>query len=93
MRARSLLAAALLLAACGTGGEQQTTQPTASTGPATTAAASNGPTTTATASAGPTTGAAVPDILDFTAETVRGEQVAGADYAGQDLVLWFWAPW
>lgn len=83
MRARSLLAAALLLAACGTGGEQQTTQPTASTGP----------TTTATASAGPTTGAAVPDILDFTAETVRGEQVAGADYAGQDVVLWFWAPW
>lgn len=38
-------------------------------------------------------GRAVPEFLDFTAETVRGEPVDGADYAGQDLVLWFWAPW
>lgn len=25
--------------------------------------------------------------------TVSGEQIDGAQYAGQDLALWFWAPW
>jgi hypothetical protein len=31
--------------------------------------------------------------LDFVAPDVRGGQVEGADLAGQDLVIWFWAPW
>lgn len=36
---------------------------------------------------------AVPDVLDFTAPGVTGGQVVGADYAGDALALWFWAPW
>lgn len=26
-------------------------------------------------------------------ETVSGDAVDGADYAGSNLALWFWAPW
>jgi hypothetical protein len=33
------------------------------------------------------------DPLAFTATTVQGEAFDGADYAGQDLMVWFWAPW
>jgi hypothetical protein len=36
---------------------------------------------------------AVPEFLDFVAPDVRGGQVTGAELAGQDLVIWFWAPW
>jgi hypothetical protein len=56
-------------------------------------------TTTAGPGAAPTTGspdgppAAVPDALRFTAEGVDGSLVVGADYAGRDVALWFWAPW
>lgn len=32
-------------------------------------------------------------VLDFSAPAVGGGQVVGADYAGRDLALWFWAPW
>jgi hypothetical protein len=35
----------------------------------------------------------LPEKLDFTLPGVSGEQVEGADYAGRDLVIWFWAPW
>ncbi len=31
--------------------------------------------------------------LDFVAPDVRGGRVVGADLAGKDLVIWFWAPW
>ena len=37
-----------------------------------------------------TTGAA---LLDFEAQAVGGGDVHGADYAGRDLIVWFWAPW
>jgi hypothetical protein len=30
---------------------------------------------------------------DFVATTLDGEELALADYAGQDVMLWFWAPW
>ena len=30
---------------------------------------------------------------DFVAETVSGSMIDAGDFAGQDLVLWFWAPW
>jgi hypothetical protein len=45
--------------------------------------------------AAPAEAAAAPetDPLDFVAPDVRGGQVTGADLAGQDLVIWFWAPW
>ena len=35
----------------------------------------------------------VPDVLDFTAETVTGAQFDGASLSGKPAVLWFWAPW
>ena len=31
--------------------------------------------------------------LSYDGETVAGSQFNSGDYAGQDLVLWFWAPW
>ncbi|MFO7591766.1 MAG: hypothetical protein R6X23_12880 [Acidimicrobiia bacterium] len=31
--------------------------------------------------------------LDFTAPAVDGGTVRGADYAGDALAIWFWAPW
>ena len=36
---------------------------------------------------------AVPEALAFTATTVEGEPFEGADHSGQDLMVWFWAPW
>lgn len=50
--------------------------------------------------AAPTTGAPpadadvrVPMELRFTAPALGGGTIDGADYAGSDLVVWFWAPW
>lgn len=31
--------------------------------------------------------------LSFAATAIDGQEVALADYAGQDVMLWFWAPW
>jgi hypothetical protein len=31
--------------------------------------------------------------LSYDGATVSGSQFNSGDYAGQDLVLWFWAPW
>ncbi len=33
------------------------------------------------------------ELLSFEAETIGGETVDIGDYAGSDLVIWFWAPW
>jgi ABC-type glycerol-3-phosphate transport system substrate-binding protein len=84
-RLASLLAAAALLAACGSDPE-----------PVATAEATN--TTGATAPTTATSGTdetptEVPEALDFVAPDLRGGEVVGADLAGQDVVLWFWAPW
>lgn len=35
----------------------------------------------------------VPRELMFTAPALSGGTIRGADYAGKDLVIWFWAPW
>ena len=35
----------------------------------------------------------VPEILDFSAPRLEGGEVNGADYSGDDVALWFWAPW
>jgi len=47
----------------------------------------------------PTAAAAAPpeglaaDVFGFSAPLVGGGQVEGGEFAGQDLALWFWAPW
>jgi len=32
-------------------------------------------------------------LLDISAEAADGTTVNLSNYAGQDLMLWFWAPW
>ena len=76
-RVAPLLALAMALAACGGG----------STG---------GDTSATTAGAAPTEAASgVPSVLDFTAPQLAsdGIDVVGADLAGTDVIVWFWAPW
>ena len=34
-----------------------------------------------------------PSILEITAPAADGSTITLSDYAGQDLMLWFWAPW
>lgn len=35
----------------------------------------------------------IPEELSFSAMTVAGTPIDGADLAGQDAIFWFWAPW
>jgi hypothetical protein len=35
----------------------------------------------------------VAELLDFTAPVLGGGTLRGADYAGKDVAIWFWAPW
>ena len=32
-------------------------------------------------------------VLDISAPAADGTTINLSDYAGQDLMLWFWAPW
>ncbi|MGW6774141.1 redoxin domain-containing protein [Streptomyces sp. NPDC055037] len=48
---------------------------------------------TATGSPGGDGGAAVPEVLSFTATTVDGKPFDAKNLAGKPAVLWFWAPW
>ena len=87
--ARGAVAAVVLLlvtAACGGGGGPEPAPSAASTPEEAT-------TTTGPPAGGTATAPAVPEVLRFTAAAVDGGQVAGADYAGRDVALWFWAPW
>jgi thiol-disulfide isomerase/thioredoxin len=76
-------AAALVLTACGTG--EATTS-------AADSAASGSPSARATDPAG-SGSAAVDHPLTFQSVTTDGAEFDAADLAGQDVVLWFWAPW
>lgn len=76
--------------------EVATTEPTPSAADdaTTTQATAAGTSSTAGAPDTTTTSGAVQDPLffgDFT--TLDGATVDLADFAGQDVVLWFWAPW
>jgi hypothetical protein len=52
------------------------------------------PVTASRATQAPTEAAgALPEILNFSAPRLGGGTIEGADYRGQDLALWFWAPW
>jgi thiol-disulfide isomerase/thioredoxin len=83
----SMMAAALVLTACGTGTE----------GPAGSApsAPANPVVTTGTPSpdAGGAPAADVPALLKFTGTTLQGAPFDGTSLAGTPVVLWFWAPW
>lgn len=78
------------LAACGTdtSGAGARDDPHQAAGTATGAPSSPAATPKQTGAEPP-----VPDELRFTAETVDGESFDGATLAGNDAVLWFWAPW
>lgn len=82
IRAAAVAASAVLvLAACGSGEpEADTTDPAASTQDAVESSAES----TSEAAA------AVPELLDFTATTVDGDDFEGASLAGSPAVLWFW---
>lgn len=54
---------------------------------------SPGETSDATSAAKTQEPAGVDWPLRFSGGTVDGAQFNSGDYAGQDLVLWFWAPW
>lgn len=88
-RAVALLAllAAVVLAGCGGDSDQE-----AGTSPGAPSPSEPVPTTMPPAS---TTSppAPVPDILEFTAQTVAGDTFDGGTLAGKPAVLWFWAPW
>ena len=75
-------------------GDANNDAPTATTAAPTTAA----PTTGAPTTAAPTTEAAEPTIdpdspLNGEFTTVGGQSIELASLQGQDVVLWFWAPW
>ncbi|RAS67185.1 thiol-disulfide isomerase/thioredoxin [Lentzea atacamensis] len=70
---------------------------TACGGPAGSPGPTSGPpaatsTSTSTSPSGTSAGAA-PEQLKFTAKTVDGKDLNGAELAGKPVVLWFWAPW
>lgn len=85
-----------MASACGSGGKDAGV-PAAS--PTTVSAPTSGPAPTSDSAAPSTTpttmpgAAAVPEALRFTAASIDGARVVGADYAGKDVALWFWAPW
>lgn len=80
----------LLATACGTG-------PGSSGAPPSALAASTSPTpsgpSAVPSSTAPSAPPSVPQVLDFTAQTVDGQPFQGASLAGQPVVMWFWAPW
>jgi thiol-disulfide isomerase/thioredoxin len=80
----SLVAAALVLTACGTGAED----------PAAPAPAAPSATTSGSSPDGSATPPAdVPALLRFTGTTLQGAAFDGTSLAGTPVVFWFWAPW
>jgi thiol-disulfide isomerase/thioredoxin len=79
---------AVVLTSCG-GDEPEPAATVAGPG---TSSPTEEPTTMASPSM-PPAAEPVPDVLDFTAETVTGAQFDGASLSGKPAVLWFWAPW
>lgn len=84
---RLLLVALLLLAAaCGSSApESSVAAPAATSVPAAgTSVATTGPVAP---------GGDVPEALAFSGVTLGGGTFEGASVVGNDLLLWFWAPW
>lgn len=90
-------AAALLVfgfvSGCGDDGtvtQQPAATPTADEAPSTTAAAAAAPATTGAAATAVETRA---EILQLDGALLDGQQFDLATTAGNDVLLWFWAPW
>lgn len=103
-RAAVLGAAALVLSACGGGGDGPSAEPDdgfATVAPSDTADpdATAAPESDDDADTRPDDAAKPPpdtpaaEALRFTAQTVAGEQFDAADLAGRPTMFWFWAPW
>jgi len=89
--AAPILATLLIAAACSTDAETTTAPAEASAAPSSDGAsdgASGGASDDAAA-----TGDAAAWPFTFVADQVDGGTFDAGDYEGQDLVLWFWAPW
>lgn len=86
--------AAVVVVLAGCGGDEAGAP---SAGPTSAPSVAPGPSSTAGPAAvtAPPTPApeAVPDALRFRATGLDGSEIVGADYAGRDVALWFWAPW
>lgn len=81
-----LLAAVLVLALAGCGGSGRGDAAAGTS-------AAIPPAGPASGSQGPTAQEPGTHPLDFRATTLMGEQLDASALAGQDVVLWFWAPW
>lgn len=51
------------------------------------------PAATPSASTSPAPNAQISGVLNFTAPKLGGGQVVGNELAGQNVAVWFWAPW
>ena len=76
--------ATVLVACSGSGSPAPEGPGEAASAPATPPTA---PTTTTTEGAGNA------DVLAFTAPDLEGGTFDASEYAGQDVILWMWAPW
>ena len=91
--------AAAALAACTTStatpsaapASAVTTRPAPTEAP--TASVEASPSTAGSSVAPPTPGPTVPATLQFSARRLDGGTFEGRDHAGEDVVLWVWAPW
>lgn len=92
-RLAPIVAAGLVLAACGSSDEPsaasdapvESDAPTPTSGPAST----DGPVDAGSA----VVPAEVPDALQFSAPLLGGGDIEMATLAGRPVLLWFWSPW
>lgn len=88
----ALATAALVLAACGSGGSGDA-DTTAAGGQTPAPAGQSGGSVSGGNGSGDSSGDPNGGLLDFEATAVDGSTVDVRSYAGSDLVIWFWAPW
>ena len=81
---------AMLLVACGSDATSDATQDTQPAVDDTATPAATNDTDRADATEAETPGSA---LLDGVVPTVSGSQVDLASFAGQDVLVWVWAPW